>query len=95
MYDGVAWNSVAHVLNKTQALTACPMDVGMAEFFGRSCTPGLPKGLPKHMNAACGNQPMYKGEFGAIRCLIHEKGDVAFVSHNSLQSFLAGKYRGL
>lgn len=62
----------------------------MAEFFGPSCTPGLPKGITKHMNTACGNEAMYKGEFGAIRCLIHERGDVAFVSQNSLHSFLIG-----
>lgn len=91
IYDGVAWNTVAHVLNKSQALTKCPLNSGLANFFGPSCTPNLPKGMPKHMNSACGNQPMYKGEAGALRCLIHERGDVAFVSENSLYSFLHGK----
>lgn len=91
VYDGVAWNSVAHVLNKTHSLPKCPLSSGVAAFFGSSCTPGLPKGLPKRMNAACGNQAMYRGEFGAIRCLIHERGDVAFVSESSLHRFLAGE----
>lgn len=82
---------MAHVLNKSQSLSKCPLSSGVSEFFGSSCTPGLPKGLPKHMNTICGNDELYKGEFGAIRCLIHERGDVAFVSQNSLSSFLAGK----
>lgn len=88
VYDGVAWNSVAHVLQEFNLATKCPPEAGLAEFFGPSCTPGLPKGLPKHMNTACGNQEMYKGEDGALRCLIHERGDVAFVSYNSLVRFL-------
>lgn len=93
IYDGVAWNSVAYALNKTQSLTKCPLNSGLANFFGPSCTPGLPKGMPKHMNSACGNQAMYKGEAGAIRCLIHERGDVAFVAESSLYSFLHGRYK--
>lgn len=91
MYDGVAWNSAGHILNKTHLLSKCPLNTGIAEYFGPSCTPGLPKGMPKHMNAACGSQTMYRGETGAIRCLIHERGDVAFVSKNSLYSFLFGE----
>lgn len=86
-YDGIAWNSVANYLNEKRLLETCPIDEGVEGFFGKSCVPGFPKETSS-LNVNCRNDT-YVGDDGAIRCLIDGSGDVAFISKNSLKSFLA------
>lgn len=85
VYEGVAWNSVWYELNQRK-LVGCGLN-DLGEFFAESCAPGVPLDSLKEL---CGAGDMYKGEFGALKCLLHGKGDVAFVSKNTIDAFLAG-----
>lgn len=62
----------------------------MADFFGSSCTPGMPEHLPSSMRKICQDDG-FNGEFGALHCLASGAGDVAFVSRNSIQKFVTSK----
>ncbi|XP_063912474.1 transferrin [Zophobas morio] len=81
-YDGVAWNTVAHSLHQRKALNSCPVSAAVKNFFGASCIPGLPG------NEAVCDGNSYRGDMGALQCLIDRKGDVAFISKNSLPDFI-------
>jgi hypothetical protein len=81
-FDGVAWNSVVFTLRDKNLLRSCPYTAAAASFFGSSCIPGLP-----HNEKYC-DAVSYRGEFGALRCLLDKKGDVAFISKNSIVDFV-------
>ncbi|KAF5299510.1 hypothetical protein FQR65_LT01093 [Abscondita terminalis] len=85
-YDGIAWNSVINVLNMKKLLRSCPFTKGMADFFSDSCVPGLPDGEPQKLSNMC-KSDMYDGDYGAMRCLTQAKGDVAFVSKHTFNTF--------
>uniref|UniRef100_A0A6P7F5N0 Transferrin n=1 Tax=Diabrotica virgifera virgifera TaxID=50390 RepID=A0A6P7F5N0_DIAVI len=89
VYDGVAWNTVKNVLFNKSVIHNCPLDKEMANFFGPSCTPGVPKrsGFEKLEELCQGDT--FDGELGALHCLASGKGDVAFVSQNSISKFIA------
>ncbi|KAK9878957.1 hypothetical protein WA026_003776 [Henosepilachna vigintioctopunctata] len=91
MYDGVAWNTVAYTLKKNNLLPTCPEIEGMANFFGQSCVPGLVKN--ESYESLNGNCDEFKGDDGAIRCLLQDVGSVAFVSKNSLKNFISDSTR--
>ncbi|XP_017783463.1 PREDICTED: transferrin [Nicrophorus vespilloides] len=82
-YDGIAWNSVLKYLSDEHLLDSCPYEAGMAEFFGDSCVPDLPKNSSKSLKALC--QDYHEGEYGVLRCLEH--ADVAFLSKNSFEKY--------
>ncbi|XP_068910367.1 transferrin [Tenebrio molitor] len=81
-FDGVAWNSVVFTLRDKNLLRSCPYTAAATSFFGSSCIPGLP-----HNEKYC-DAVSYRGEFGALRCLLDKKGDVAFISKNSIVDFV-------
>ncbi|XP_031358132.1 transferrin-like, partial [Photinus pyralis] len=85
-YDGVAWNSVVHALNSKQLLTTCPFNQGMSEFFSDSCVPNFPINGSSNLQVLC-KPGIYDEEYGAMRCLTHENGDVAFVSKQAYSTF--------
>ncbi|KAK4882805.1 hypothetical protein RN001_006124 [Aquatica leii] len=85
-YDGISWNSVVHTLNSKKLLQTCPFAKGMADFFSASCVPGLPNGEYPRMSMMC-KSGMYDGDYGAMRCLTHANGDVAFVSKYTFESY--------
>ncbi|KAG5884685.1 hypothetical protein JTB14_000382 [Gonioctena quinquepunctata] len=90
VYDGVAWNTVKNTLFNKKLIKSCPLDQEMAEFFGPSCTPGLPAGESESLKKTCHGDD-YSGEFGALHCLSSGVGDVAFVSKNSIRKFLSNR----
>lgn len=61
----------------------------MANFFGSSCVPGLPKNESDSLRKLC--QPQFSGDLGALHCLSSGVGDVAFVSSNSIRDFVSGQ----
>ncbi|KAJ8961422.1 hypothetical protein NQ318_014669 [Aromia moschata] len=87
-YDGVAWNTVKHILFSEKLIRECPLDKEMADFFGPSCTPGLPQDGPKSLKQIC-EEDTFNGEFGALHCLSSGAGDVAFVSSNSIRQYVS------
>ncbi|KAJ8938556.1 hypothetical protein NQ314_011445 [Rhamnusium bicolor] len=90
LYDGVAWNTVKHVLLTKKLIQECPLNNEMAKFFGPSCTPGLPKNESHSLRKNC-QEDTFNGEFGALHCLSSGVGDVAFVSRNSIRKFVSDK----
>ncbi|CAH1175627.1 unnamed protein product [Phaedon cochleariae] len=93
-YDGVAWNTMKQHLFAIGAIESCPLDGGMAEFFGPSCVPAFPDELGGgRMKEKCQGDG-FDGEFGALHCLSSEVGDVAFVSENSIRKFVADESEG-
>lgn len=91
-YDGIAWNSVKYTLYENGLIRSCGDSDGMAEFFGSSCVPNLPKTGNKKLIETCENSDT-DSEMEAIRCLTSGRGDVAFISRNSLQRFVNGNYK--
>lgn len=87
-YDGVAWNTVKYHLFNENIIKYCPLDWEMASFFGQICTPNLPTSLLPHINELCQNGT-FSGDHGALDCLSLGVGDVAFVSKNSLSSYVS------
>lgn len=85
-YGGIAWNTVYHILKERDVLDSCSDVESLANFFGPSCIPGIPK-----KNKNC-HEKVYSGDFGALRCLLDGKGDVAFLSQNSIHEFVSSKY---
>ncbi|KAK5650025.1 hypothetical protein RI129_001054 [Pyrocoelia pectoralis] len=85
-YDGVAWNSVVHTLNSKKLIKICPFIEGMSEFFSDSCVPNFPTNVSSSLKALC-KPGIYDDEYGAMRCLTHGNGDVAFVSKHTYSTF--------
>ncbi|XP_023309775.1 transferrin [Anoplophora glabripennis] len=90
VYDGVAWNTVKKVLFDKQLIKNCPLEKEITNFFGPSCTPGLPDNLSGSMKKTC-QEDTFNGEFGALQCLSSGAGDVAFVSRNSIKKFVSSE----
>lgn len=61
----------------------------MANFFGPSCVPGMPKNESESLWKQC--QTDFTGDLGALHCLTSEVGDVAFVSRNAIPQFINSK----
>lgn len=89
-YDDVAWNSVVYTLQKKNLLETCPFLNAMESYFGPSCVPGLDKNTSSNLNEIC-NGNAYSGDYGALKCLFEGNGDIAFVSKNSLFTFINGE----
>lgn len=87
-YDGVAWNSVISKLREKGLLNKCSYDEALNDFFGDICV-GSNEALPEIFKNKCANE-LYQGDFGALQCLNHDIGDVAFVSKNNLEKFKEG-----
>ncbi|XP_076253125.1 transferrin 3 isoform X1 [Rhynchophorus ferrugineus] len=87
VYDGVAWNTVKQTLHKEKLIGQCSRDKDVADFFGPSCVPNIPKTEEESLWKNC--QSDFDGDFGALHCLSSGVGDVAFVSRNSIQKFVA------
>ncbi|CAG9765049.1 unnamed protein product [Ceutorhynchus assimilis] len=84
-YDGVAWNSIAYTLQKMHII-GCSVNIEMANFFGPSCVPNIPKNESDNLWKQC--QSDFDGDQGALHCLSSGVGDVAFVSMNSISQFI-------
>lgn len=67
----------------------CASDDAMAEFFGPSCVPNIKN---KKLYEMCENSNIEDSEMEAIRCLTSGRGDVAFISKNSLQKFVNSNF---
>lgn len=83
VYDGVAWNTVKNTMFNRSLISTCSLDDDIASFFGSSCVPGT--GI-ETLEKICEDD--FDGEYGALHCLISGKGDVAFVSQNSISNFI-------
>lgn len=88
VYDGVAWNTIKYHLTNQGFISTCPLDIEMSEFFGPSCTPGLPNFLSPKMAETC-QRDTFNGEYGALHCLTSGVGEVAFVSKKSLYKYIS------
>lgn len=86
VYDGVAWNTVVQTLQEYHLIGPCSVNNEMANFFGPSCVPNIPKNASEHLWKSC--QDDFRGDIGALHCLTSGVGDVAFVSRNSLKEFV-------
>ncbi|KAL3278705.1 hypothetical protein HHI36_016239 [Cryptolaemus montrouzieri] len=93
VYDGVAWNSVAILLNEKNLLESCPTVTGMTQFFSGICTSELPKNESESYISPNCKTDVYSGDEGALRCLMDGVGDVAFLSKNTLKRFLSDKVK--
>ncbi|CAH0559126.1 unnamed protein product [Brassicogethes aeneus] len=85
VYDGMAWNTVKHSFHMKNLLK-CPSDSVMMNYFGPSCAPEYPK--ESHTTSGICDGDNFNGELGALKCLTSGKGDVAFLSKNTLLKFL-------
>ncbi|KAL1508850.1 hypothetical protein ABEB36_003680 [Hypothenemus hampei] len=83
-YNGIAWNSVASTLQRHNII-GCEINVEMANFFGPSCVPNMPNNESKTLWNLC--QKDFEDDMGALRCLLSDVGDVAFVSRNLISQF--------
>lgn len=57
----------------------------MEEFFDSACVPGISKDYNK-LTKLCGSHQEYVGEIGALKCLIDDVADVAFISMRTLKN---------
>ncbi|XP_074544804.1 transferrin-a [Halichoeres trimaculatus] len=85
------WNiPMGHIYSQTQ-------DCNFGNFFSAGCAPGSPPDSPFCKQCVGSGKPvgdehkckareeeMYYGYSGALRCLIEDKGDVAFVKHTTV-----------
>lgn len=94
-YDGIAYNSVINALNQKELLDTCPYTLALGKFFESICVSNFPKAEQSFINFSC-NGKIYEDDLGALNCLIDGTGDVAFVSKQSFDAFMAGKlYKNL
>lgn len=89
-FEGIAWNSMLFEFKNRHLLSnECPYELKAANFFGDSCVPFAPASTPRSLRQLC-NSPSYEGDFGALKCLIIENADVAFVSKTTLKKIADG-----
>ncbi|GJQ77040.1 hypothetical protein Trydic_g23613 [Trypoxylus dichotomus] len=89
MYDGVAWNTVIHELSERKLISTCPYEEAVANFFGDSCVPDIPQNYSKLRKLCPPN--VVRDDVGALDCVKNGVADVAFVSENSLRSYILDK----
>ncbi|XP_063235650.1 transferrin-like isoform X2 [Bacillus rossius redtenbacheri] len=90
-YDGVGWNTMVSLLKNNGLLTkSCPFSAALGEFFSEACVPGL--NATSNMNSLCPSEinNTFAGEAGAFKCLASGKGDVAFISMNTVKKYTDG-----
>lgn len=75
--------------NFNTPIKGCDINIEMANFFGPSCVPGLPKNESESLRKLC--QPDFSSDVGALHCLSSGVGDVAFVSSNSIRDFVSSQ----
>lgn len=85
-HEGVAWNSVAHFLKLQNHFTnsKCSSDEEMETFFDGICAPGISE--TSKFSRTCKSHSHYFGEVGALKCLVDDVADVAFVSLRTLHN---------
>ncbi|KAK9721705.1 Transferrin [Popillia japonica] len=86
MYGGVSWNTVISELNKRHLISKCPYEEALANFFGDSCVPDIPQNYSSKLGKLC-QANTFRGDEGALNCLMNGIADVAFVSANNLKTY--------
>lgn len=86
-YDGIAWNTMINELVFNKLINRCYKD-GFEEYFGEICVNDDYNG--DKLNKTCQSEK-YRGDFGALRCLNDDIGEVAFVSRNNFEKFQTSK----
>lgn len=90
-FDGVAWHSVLHSLSKSQKE---PCKDIIKDYFSEICAPGIEEynvtDAVKAMytkNCYVDGDTVLGGEVAALRALVEEKTDVAFISINTVNKY--------
>ncbi|XP_049939287.1 transferrin [Schistocerca serialis cubense] len=86
-FDGVGWNSaLITLLRKGNLPAACPFSRAVGMFFSDICVSGVNTSEVafKSLCPSEREKKMFDGETGAFHCLASQKGDVAFVTIDTI-----------
>lgn len=93
-FDGVAWHSIIQHLIKNNEIDNCNIRQ-ISQYFGDSCVPGIERNanisadIMQKLTKNCyrNNAMIIKGETEALRSLIEDKSDVAFLNLNTFKRY--------